>query len=113
MNAKQNYQTKLQNQQIEQANTIKTNPWNTTTLTSKHINILYLDTNCNNYKYKKKELFLQLNESIKWEVNFESKSKVLIISKGNIQIYSNYRIDINKVDIYIYIYYPRFFFWIY
>ena len=48
----------------------------------------------------KKTLFSQLNESVYDEVNFGNKSKVLIMDKSNVKIYSKDSIDVTIVDVF-------------
>ena len=46
----------------------------------------------------KKELFSQLNESIRYDVNFRNKSKVSIMGKGNVKIHSKDGTDVTIAD---------------
>ena len=48
----------------------------------------------------KKELFLQLDESIRGDVNFGNKSKVLIMGKGNVKIYSKDDTGVTIADVF-------------
>ena len=48
----------------------------------------------------KKTLFSQLYELVYDEVNFGNKSKVLIMDKSNVKIYSKDSIDVTIVDIF-------------
>lgn len=49
-----------------------------------HRNNWYLDTGCTNHMCGNKELFLNLDESIRGMVNFGNKSKVPIMGKGKV-----------------------------
>ena len=66
----------------------------------KHANTWYLDIGCSNHMCGKKEFFLHLDEFIRGEVNFRNKSKILIISKGDINIQS--KDDTNATIFYVY-----------
>ena len=48
----------------------------------------------------KKTLFSQLYELVYDEVNFGNKSKVLIMDKSNVKIYSKDSIDVTIVDVF-------------
>ena len=48
----------------------------------------------------KKELFSQLDESIRDDINFGNKSKVLIMGKGNVKICSKDGTDVTIADVF-------------
>ena len=53
-----------------------------------------------NHMCSKKELFSQLDESIRDDINFGNKSKVLIMGKGNVKICSKDGTDVTIADVF-------------
>ena len=63
-------------------------------------NIWYLDTGCSNHMTGRKELFSQLDETSRGEVNFGNKSKIPVMGKGNINIKSKDGTNVAIADVY-------------
>ncbi|KAL3755900.1 hypothetical protein ACJRO7_002879 [Eucalyptus globulus] len=62
--------------------------------------IWYLDTGCSNHMCGQKELFSKLDETVRGEVNFGNKSKILVMGKGNIDINSKDGTNVTIADVY-------------
>lgn len=53
-------------------------------------NVWFLDTGCNKHMCGQKELFLSLDESIRFELKFENNASIFVTGKGHIHINERY-----------------------